>query len=76
MINELHLELHVLLPCSFGTSFRTRHFVSSVKNELLGVVHYAVSTARTLPCAFLHIEVCVMLVLRVGVRVTLQTAVR
>lgn len=42
MINEQHLELHVLLPRNFDMSFRTRHFVSSVKNDLLDVVHYTV----------------------------------
>lgn len=42
MINEQHLELHVLPPRSSNVSFRTRHFVSCVKNELLGVVHYTV----------------------------------
>lgn len=42
MINEQHLEPHVLPPRSSDMSFRTRHFVSSVKNELLGVVHYTV----------------------------------
>lgn len=42
MINEQHLEPHVFLPRSSDVSFRTRHFVSSVKNELLGVVHYTV----------------------------------
>lgn len=72
MINEQHLGLHVLPPRSFDVSFRTRHFVSSVKNELLGVVHYAVPTARTLPCTFLYTKPCVMLVLHVGVCVTLH----
>lgn len=42
MINEQHLEPHVLPPRSSDMSFRTRHFVFSVKNELLGVVHYTV----------------------------------
>jgi len=42
MINEQHFEPHVLLPRSSYVSFRTRHFVFSVKNELLGVVYYSV----------------------------------
>lgn len=72
MINEQHLELHVLLPHSSDMSFRTRHFVSSVKNELLGVVHYTVFTARALPCIFLFTKHHAMLVLCVGVHVTLH----
>lgn len=62
MINEQHLEPHVLLPRSSDMSFRTRHFVSSVINELLGVVHYTVplpevshaysSTLSLLPCLY------------------------
>lgn len=72
MINEQHLEPHVLPPRSPDMSFRTRHFVSSVKNELLGVVHYPIPTARSLPCIFLHAKPCAMLVPRVGVHVTLH----
>lgn len=42
MINEQLWEAHVLPPHSSNMSFWARHFVSSVKNELLGAVHYAV----------------------------------
>lgn len=42
MINEQHLEPHVLPSRSSDISFRPQHFVSSVKNELLCVVHYNV----------------------------------
>lgn len=42
MINEQLSEAHVLPPHSSDMSFWARHFVSSMKNELLGVVHYAV----------------------------------
>lgn len=70
MINEQHLEPHVLLPRSTDMSFRTRHFVSSVKNELLGFVHYAVFSARALPCIVVFTKHHATLVLRVGVRVT------
>lgn len=72
MINEQHLEPHVLLPRSSDMSFRTRHFVSSVINELLGVVHYTVplpelshaysSTLSLLPClycAWVSVSLCI-----------------
>lgn len=52
MINEQHLESHVLPPRSFSVSFRARHFVSSAYNELLGVVHYVVSLAELFHACF------------------------
>lgn len=42
MINEQHLEPHVLPPFNTDLSFRSRHFVSSVINEFFCVVHYSV----------------------------------
>lgn len=72
MINEQHLEPHVLPPRSSDMSFRTRHFVSSVKNELLGVVHYTVPLPELSHAYSRSAKPCAMLVLRVGVRVTLH----
>lgn len=70
MINEQHLEPHVLPPRSSDMSFRTRHFVSSVKNELLGVVHYTVPLPECSHAYSSTLKPCAMLALRVGVRVT------
>lgn len=72
MINEQHLEPHVLPPRSSNVSFRTRHFVSSVKNELRGVVHYTVplpelshayscilSPVPCLYCVWVSVSLCI-----------------
>lgn len=74
MINEQHLKPHLLPPRSFDVSFRARHFASSVKNELLGVVHYAVplpersyaysSTLSLVPCLYrmwVFLSLCIKL---------------
>lgn len=74
MINEQHLKPHLLPPRSFDVSFRARHFVSSVKNELLGVVHYPVplpersyaysSTLSLVPCLYrmwVFLSLCIKL---------------
>lgn len=73
MINEQRSEPRVLPPHSSDTSW-ARHFVSSVKNELLGVVHYAVrlpelphAYSYTLPlvtrlrCMWVSVSLCIEL---------------
>lgn len=77
VINEQHSEPRVLPPHSSDMSFWARHFVSSVKNELLGVVHYAVrlpelphAYSYTLPlvtrlrCMWASVSLCIELTYR------------
>lgn len=69
MINEQHSEPRVLPPRSSDMSFRVRHFVSWVKNELLAVVHYAARLPE-LPRAYSYtLPLVTRSRLRVGVRV-------
>lgn len=73
MINDQHLELHVLLPHIVDMSFWPRHFVSPVKNELFCVGDYSVYTARrSPPCILLLTKPNATVLLHVGVRVTVH----
>lgn len=77
MINEQLSEAHVLPPHSSDMSFWARHFVSSMKNELLGVVHYAVrlpelphaysytlTLVTRLRCMWVSVSLCIELTYR------------